>query len=146
MSDKILKIKTNTLIILFALGPTLLTFCLQKEYWPFTSFPMYSQKYNHFFWPKVMVAADEEPWTVLNSTKCYGTIGYVRFHFSILNLFKIKKIEAIKQLGKAVAEEAKRNCQEIRISKMRIEIFEYKTSFPNYEKKVATAIDEVRVE
>lgn len=67
------------------LSPLFVSLLVGEEFWPITSFPMYSQPYQRFAWPSVMVrSGSDRAWHPMTDEDCYGRLGYVRFHFSAL--------------------------------------------------------------
>lgn len=91
--------------------PILISFATGKEFWPFTSFPMYSKPYYQFWWPSVLVRPSKDSdWTPMYEEKCFGRLGYVRFHFSVFNFASEKREAALGDLTRALVTEIKRNC------------------------------------
>lgn len=129
------------------MGPAVFLFFKGTEFWPFTSFPMYSQPYSHFYWPKVLVKSeDTASWELITKSDCYGTIGYVRFHFSIMNFIKNENSQAIRKLANALKDELRKNCPQDGDKQLKINLFEYQTRRSPFEKQIKTIFVEAPLE
>jgi hypothetical protein len=74
--------------IFFCFVPLILCFAYNREYWPFTHFPMYSQSAKRIFWTQIRVwpkgASPDDPGRAVLAWDCFRPFGPVRFHFSLL--------------------------------------------------------------
>lgn len=106
-------------------APILVALFTGEEFWPFTSFPMYSKPYQKFEWPSVQVRLeDADSWQPMIDEKCYGRIGYVRFHFSALR-FSLESQPgltsvALSDLAKSLAQEVHRSCPDRKWQRLKI--------------------------
>lgn len=92
------------------------------EFWPFTYFPMYSQRAQVFEWPHVQVRSEDAPnWTDLIEERCFAPFGYVRFHFSVLKFHHLQREDAKKALQVSLAKAIAKNCQDRQWEDLRIE-------------------------
>jgi hypothetical protein len=99
------------IVSLLIFGPILLSLIVGKEYWPITSFPMYSKPYKRFKWPSVLVRGSaNETWQTLHKESCYGQLGYVRFHFSMLRFSSEGRKKAIDDLALSLTKQIRRYC------------------------------------
>ncbi len=95
--------------------PLVISLIIGEEFWPITSFPMYSKPYQRFVWPSVQVRTPEaSSWTPILDEECYGRLGYVRFHFSALRFGTEKRAgagaDALTDLTTSLAKEIARTC------------------------------------
>lgn len=106
----------------FVIIPSLACLIAGAEFWPFTYFPMYSQRAQVFEWPHVQVrAADSQNWTDLIEEQCFAPFGYVRYHFSVLNFYRLQRESAMNALQANLAKAIAKNCQDRKWDVVRIE-------------------------
>ena len=106
----------------FVIVPSLVCLIAGAEYWPFTYFPMYSQRAQVFDWPHVQVrSAGSQNWTDLIEEQCFAPFGYVRYHFSVLKFHRLQRESAMKTLQTNLAESIAKNCQDRNWEVVRIE-------------------------
>lgn len=142
------KLRNYALTVLIFL-PMIILLLLGKEFWPFTSFPMYSQPYKSFNWPRVFVKkSSDSNWQLLINEKCYGRIGYVRFHFSILRFSKENRQQAINDLSTSLAKEVRLRCKDLEWMYLKVSISNFNTNSqgsPN-ENFLKNVTEEIRIE
>ena len=105
----------NWLVAVCVLSPLFVSLLAGKEFWPITSFPMYSKPYRRFDWPSVMIRSGPDlEWQALIDEECYGRIGYVRFHFSALRFANEARagvfVDALGDLTQSLAKEIPDAC------------------------------------
>lgn len=105
----------NEIIAAIIFLPSLISLAIGEEYWPFTSFPMYSKPYQRFEWPSVLVRdGSESEWQPMIEEDCYGRLGYVRFHFSALRFGSghadTSRPQALLDLTQSLAQEIRHIC------------------------------------
>ena len=103
--------------------PTVACLITGSEFWPFTYFPMYSQRAQVFEWPHVQVRqAGAQNWDDLIEDRCFAPFGYVRYHFSVLKFHRLQKAPTVAALQKSLAVAVAKNCGDRRWEALRIEI------------------------
>lgn len=135
------------LVILFL--PLVIILVLGKEFWPLTSFPMYSKPYHHFIWPRVYFKSTlDSEWKILQTEKCFGRVGYVRFHFSILKFAQQKRQTAMNDLTKTLAHEITKKCSDLDVQFLKVSLFSFDVRDQNQpaEKFIKEVIPEINVE
>lgn len=75
--------------IVFGLMPFVLCFAFNREFWPFTHFPMYSKASKRVVWTQLRAwprGGDQTgPGEVILDKDCFHPFGTVRFHYALLN-------------------------------------------------------------
>ncbi|MDZ4083647.1 MAG: hypothetical protein U1E10_11965 [Bdellovibrionales bacterium] len=106
----------------FVLIPSLVCLIAGAEFWPFTYFPMYSERAQVFDWPHVQVRTVDSPdWTDLIEERCFAPFGYVRYHFSVMKFHRLQRESATKALQLSLAKAISKNCQDRNWEVVRIE-------------------------
>jgi len=106
----------------FILVPMVACLIAGAEFWPFTYFPMYSQRAKEFDWPHVQIrGAGSQNWNDLNEESCYAPFGYVRFHFSTQRFFRLQRHRSLEALQKSLALAVSKNCGDRNWEALRIE-------------------------
>jgi len=107
--------------------PVTVSFFLAEDFWPITSYPMFSRKQDVFYWPQVKYRSSEStPWINLEDDKCFGKIGSVRFQYALLNMVKTKNSQGIQDYSMALRSEFKEYCDDLRAVQFKISFYKYK--------------------
>lgn len=139
----------NNLFLLVLFLPLIILLISDKEFWPLTSFPMYSKPYKYFIWPRVYVKSSSDTnWKTLQNEKCFGRIGYVRFHFSILQFATQKRQTAIDDLTQSLVHEITSRCSDLNLKKLKISLlkFDVKTQAQTIESFIQDITQETKIE
>ncbi len=105
----------------FVLVPAIWCLITGKEFWPFTHFPMYSNRLKTFDWPHFQVRnSSTGQWEDLEKEECFAPFGYVRIHFAIIEFYRRNRLDAISAIQSQLAETT--TCAQGQWSQLRIEI------------------------
>lgn len=128
--------------------PIFVSFITNADFWPITSYPMFSRPQKIFYWPQVKIkSVTSSEWKPLLEDRCYGKIGSVRLHYSVLSLANSMKPKPIQDYTLALAKEISQLCPEYKGYLIQVSLYKHLLQKESVEDVFATHLTgEVAVE